>query len=96
MSKLLTCWKDASRAYGPHEWLCNRHKRWSEKGVWRSFEALAVVGSPLAETQLDRQHARECAAVGEGGLTPRRPASAGVAATSPERSIPGLDKPSME
>ncbi|MFX5126550.1 transposase, partial [Acinetobacter baumannii] len=29
-------WKDASSVYGPYKTLYNRHKRWSEKGVWQA------------------------------------------------------------
>jgi transposase len=77
-------WKDAPAIYGPRKTLYNRHKRWSEKGVWRAvFEALAAEGGPSAEVLIDSTHvkAHRSAAGGKGGRTPRRSASAGVAET---------------
>ncbi|WP_437373645.1 IS5 family transposase [Inquilinus limosus] len=65
-------WKDAPAIYGPVKTLYNRHKRWSEKGVWRSvFEALAAAGGPPAEVLIDSTHvkAHRSAAGGKGGRT---------------------------
>jgi len=82
-------WKDASSAYGPCKTLYNRHKRWSEKGVWQTvFEALAAAGGPPAEVLIDSTHvkAHRSAAGGKGGRMPRRSASAAADATP--RSTP--------
>ena len=83
-------WKDAPAIYGPCKTLYNRHKRWSEKGVWRAvFEALAAEGGPPAEVLIDSTHvkAHRSAAGGKGGRTPRRSASAeAVAIPSSTRS----------
>lgn len=82
-------WKDASSAYGPYKTLYNRHKRWSEKGVWQAvFEALAAAGGPPAEVLIDSTHvkAHRSAAGGKGGRTPRQSASAEAGAT--RRSMP--------
>ncbi|WP_202798689.1 IS5 family transposase [Sphingomonas elodea] len=65
-------WKDASSSYGPYKTLYNRHKRWSEKGVWQAvFEALAAAGGPPAEVLIDSTHvkAHRSAAGGKGGRT---------------------------
>ena len=32
-------WRDAPREYGPHKTLCNRWKRWSDKGVFARIRA---------------------------------------------------------
>jgi len=77
-------WKEAPAAYGPHKTLYNRHKRWSEKGVWRAvFEALAAEGGPPAEVLIDSTHvkAHRSASGGKGGLTRRRSVSAEAAET---------------
>ncbi|MET3713183.1 transposase [Sphingomonas trueperi] len=47
-------WQDASSASGPYKTLYNRHKRWSEKGVWKPvFEALAAAGRRPVEFLID-------------------------------------------
>ena len=77
-------WKDAPAIYGPCKTLYNRHKRWSEKGVWRAvFEALAAEGGPPAEVLIDSTHvkAHRSAAGGKGGSRSRLLAAREAGAT---------------
>ena len=93
-------WKDAPPIYGPIKTLYNRHKRWSEKGVWRAaFEALATAGGP-AQVLIDSTHvkAHRSAAGGKGGLQTRQSASAGAAGTPrsmPSRTTKAVRSPSI-
>jgi transposase len=93
-------WKDAPSVYGPVKTLYNRHKRWSEKGVWRAvFEALAAADGPPAEVLIDSTHvkAHRSAAGGKGGLRTRRSGSVVAAAiprSTPSRTARGAHSPS--
>jgi transposase len=47
-------WKDAAKAYGPHETLYNRFVRWSRLGVFdRIFRALATAGGKPERIMID-------------------------------------------
>jgi transposase len=47
-------WCDAPSAYGPHKTLCNRWKRWGERGVFlRMMEGLAAAGAVPKTVMID-------------------------------------------
>ena len=50
-------WRDAPKEYGPHKTLCNRWKRWSEKGIFaRMLLELADQGGGTDTLMIDATH----------------------------------------
>jgi transposase len=50
-------WRDAPREYGPHKTLCNRWKRWSDKGVFaRIMAGLAAEHGEETTVMIDATH----------------------------------------
>jgi putative transposase len=67
-------WKDAPKAYGPHNTLYNRFRRWTELGVFdRIFSNLAASDGPPGTLMIDATHLkahRTASSLLKGGFFP--------------------------